>query len=126
MKTLLLDPDQRNITEIALSNFDIDVRFIEDFVRNLGDPTVTDTFVELRQLLDLTIICDHPEEYLTPQVRNRKFNRLNGRDVIVLFEKVLRTPLPINAVLSQKEKMRRKEMENVARVLRSVHIGGSR
>ncbi|GAA5800179.1 hypothetical protein HPULCUR_005604 [Helicostylum pulchrum] len=126
MKTLLLDPDQRNMTEIALSNFDIDVRFIEDFVRNLGDPTVTDTFVELRQLLDLTIICDHPEEYLTPQVRNRKFNRLNGRDVIVLFEKVLRTPLPINVVLSQKERMRRKEMENVARVLRSVHIGGSR
>lgn len=87
MKSLLLDPDQRNVTEIALSNFDIDVRFIEDFVHNLGDPTVTDTFVELRQLLDLTIVCDKPEEYLTPQVRNRKFNRLNGRDVIVLFEK---------------------------------------
>ena len=87
MKGLLLDTDQRNMTEIALSNFDIDVRFIEDFVQNLGDPTVTDTFVELRQLLDLAIVSDNPEEYLTPQIRNRKYNRLNGRDVIVLFEK---------------------------------------
>lgn len=87
MKAILLDTDQRNMTEIALSNFDIDVRFIEDFVQSLGDPTVTDTFVELRQLLDLAIVCDNPEEYLTPQVRNRKYNRLNGRDVIVLFEK---------------------------------------
>lgn len=87
MKGILLDTDQRNITEIALSNFDIDVRFIEDFVQSLGDPTVTDTFVELRQLLDLAIVCDNPEEYLTPQVRNRKYNRLSGRDVIVLFEK---------------------------------------
>lgn len=87
MKGLLLDPDQRSVTEIALSNFDIDVRFMEDFVRNLGDPTIMDTFVELRQLLDLTIICDNPEEYLTPQVRNRKYNRLNGRDVVAIFEK---------------------------------------
>ncbi|CAO3640295.1 unnamed protein product [Mucor hiemalis] len=126
MKGILLDTDQRNITEIALSNFDIDVRFIEDFVQSLGDPTVTDTFVELRQLLDLAIVCDNPEEYLTPQVRNRKYNRVSGRDVIVLFEKVLRTPLPMNAIISQKERMRRKAMENVARVLRSVHIGGSR
>lgn len=29
--------------------------------------------------------------------------------------RLLRTPLPVNAVLSQKERMRRKEMENVAR-----------
>jgi hypothetical protein len=87
MKGLLLDPDQRNLTEIALSNFDIDVRFVEDFVKNLGDPTVMDTFVELRQLLDLAIKADKPEEYLTPSVRNRMYNRLNGRDVIVLFEK---------------------------------------
>ncbi|KAG2192081.1 hypothetical protein INT46_003221 [Mucor plumbeus] len=126
MKNLLLNPDQRIMTEIALSNFDTDVRFVEDFVQNLGDPTVMDTFVELRQLLDLAILSDNPEEYLTPQVRNRKYNRLNSRDVIVLFEKVLRTPLPMHTILSQKERMRRKAMENVARVLRSVHIGGSR
>ena len=126
MKNLLLNPDQRIMTEIALSNFDTDVRFVEDFVQNLGDPTVMDTFVELRQLLDLAILSDNPEEYLTPQVRNKKYNRLNSRDVIVLFEKVLRTPLPMHTILSQKERMRRKAMENVARVLRSVHIGGSR
>ncbi|KAI8640039.1 exocyst complex subunit Sec15-like-domain-containing protein [Parasitella parasitica] len=126
MKSLLLNPDQRIMTEIALSNFDTDVRFVEGFVHSLGDPTVMDTFVELRQLLDLAILSDNPEEYLTPQVRNKKYSRLNSQDVIVLFEKVLRTALPGHAVLSQKERMRRKAMENVARVLRSVYIGGAR
>ncbi|CEP09699.1 hypothetical protein [Parasitella parasitica] len=126
MKSLLLNPDQRIMTEIALSNFDTDVRFVEDFVQSLGDPTVMDTFVELRQLLDLAILSDNPEEYLTPQVRNKKYSRLNSQDVIVLFEKVLRTPLPGHTVLGQKERMRRKAMENVARVLRSVYIGGAR
>jgi hypothetical protein len=87
MKGLLLDPDQRNLTETALNNFDTDVRFVEDFVKNLGDPTVMDTFVELRQLLDLAIKAEKPEDYLTPSIRNRIYNRLNGRDIIVLFEK---------------------------------------
>ncbi|CAO3659662.1 unnamed protein product [Rhizopus microsporus] len=126
MKGLLLDTDRQHMTEIALSNFDTDVRFVEDFVNSLGDPTLNDTFLELRQLLDLAILSDNPEEYLTPQVRNRKYNRLNSRDVVILFEKLLRTPLQIHSVLSQKERMRRKALENVARVLRSVHISGSR
>ncbi|RCH83819.1 hypothetical protein CU098_000044, partial [Rhizopus stolonifer] len=86
MKGLILGAD-RYISEIALSNFDTDVRFIEDFVKSLGDPTVMDTFVELRQLLDLAIVSNNPEEYLTPQTRNKKYNRLNGRDVVTLFEK---------------------------------------
>ena len=50
MKTMLLDPDLRVITEVALKNFNTDVRFIEDFVHNLGDPTVRETFLELRQV----------------------------------------------------------------------------
>lgn len=87
MKGLLLDTDRQHMTEIALSNFDTDVRFVEDFVNSLGDPTLNDTFLELRQLLDLAILSDNPEEYLTPQVRNRKYNRLNSRDVVILFEK---------------------------------------
>lgn len=49
-QSLLLDPDLHFITEAALRNFDTDVRFLEDFVRRQGDPTVQDTFVELRQV----------------------------------------------------------------------------
>ena len=87
MKGLMLHSDQPYITDIALSNFDTDIRFIEDFVKGLGDPTVMDTFVELRQLLDLAIVSPNPEEYLTPQMRNKNYHRLNGRDVVSLFEK---------------------------------------
>ncbi|KAG1463796.1 hypothetical protein G6F56_005210 [Rhizopus delemar] len=115
MKGLLLATNQQNMTEIALSNFDTDVRFVEDFVRSLGDPNVVDTFLELRQLLDLAIVSDNPEEYLSPPVRSRKYSKLNGRDVTVLFEKLLRTPLPMHSVVSHKEKVRRKAMEDVAR-----------
>src|SRR5690349_11223643 len=43
MKGLLLDTDRQHMTEIALSNFDTDVRFVEDFVNSLGDPTLNDT-----------------------------------------------------------------------------------
>ncbi|KAJ8660146.1 hypothetical protein O0I10_004005 [Lichtheimia ornata] len=120
MKTMLLDPDVRVITEVALKNFNTDVRFVEDFVHNLGDPTVRETFLELRQLLDLAM-SDNPEEYLTPQVKSRKYNKVQGRDVIILFEKLLRDPYSFNAN-NPRDKVRRKAMENVARVLRSVHI----
>ncbi|KAG2220229.1 hypothetical protein INT45_008770 [Circinella minor] len=120
LKNLLLDPDNRVITEVALRNFDTDVRFIEDFVHQLGDPTILDTFAELRQLIDHAM-SDNPEEYLTPQIRTRKYGRVNGRDVIVLFEKLLRDNTTTYGS-NPRQKSRRKGMENVARVLRSVHI----
>jgi hypothetical protein len=47
---LLLDPNEPALTDIGLQNFDVDVRFLEDFVKNLGDPTIVDTFLELRQV----------------------------------------------------------------------------
>ncbi|KAG0180252.1 hypothetical protein DFQ28_005144 [Apophysomyces sp. BC1034] len=119
---LLLDPDQRATTEVSLRNFDTDVRFLEDFIQNLGDPTIGETFVELRQLLELTE-CENPEDYLTPPIRNRKYGRVRSQDVIILFEKLLRDMPQANG-MNPKQRMRRKAMENVARVLRSVHIAG--
>ncbi|KAI9491269.1 exocyst complex subunit Sec15-like-domain-containing protein, partial [Zychaea mexicana] len=121
LKNLLLDPDNRIITEVALRNFDTDVRFMEDFVHQLGDPTILDTFAELRQLIDLAM-SDNSEEYLTPQVRSRKYGRVNGRDVIVFFEKLLRDNSTASYTSTPRQKAHRKGMENVARVLRSVHI----
>lgn len=32
-------------------------------------------------------MIDNPEEYLTPGVKSRKYNKVQGRDVIILFEK---------------------------------------
>lgn len=45
-----MDPNEPAVTDIALQNFDVDVQFLEDFVKNLGDPTIVDTFLELRQV----------------------------------------------------------------------------
>ncbi|KAI8877265.1 exocyst complex subunit Sec15-like protein [Backusella circina FSU 941] len=87
LKGLVLDNEQQYITEIALLNFDTDIRFIEEFVSGIGDAVLKGTFMQLRQLLDLAIHCNNPEEYLAPQVRNVKYNRLNSRDIVVLFEK---------------------------------------
>ncbi|KAL1933631.1 hypothetical protein VTP01DRAFT_7721, partial [Rhizomucor pusillus] len=120
MKNLILDPDHRMVTDVALQNFEIDVRFIEDFVKQLGDPTVLETITPLRQLIDLAL-SDAPDEYLTPQIKNRKYNRVDGRDVIILFEKLLRDPSSAN-ITSPRARGRRRAMENVARVLRTMHI----
>ncbi|SAM05391.1 hypothetical protein [Absidia glauca] len=125
LKTLLLSQDGSAITPEALVNFDTDVHFLEEFIQSLGDPTVVDTSHELRQLIQLAI-SDNPEEYLTPHLRSKLYNRVKSADVVILFEKLLRgLPSATGAsnLLNSRERAHRKALENVARVLRSVHIG---
>ncbi|RUP11734.1 hypothetical protein BC936DRAFT_139951 [Jimgerdemannia flammicorona] len=57
---------------------------------------------------------DNPEEFHTPQIRNRKYSRLKSQDVVVVLEKLLADKSVVN-LLNQREKMRRRAMENVAR-----------
>jgi hypothetical protein len=45
-----LDNEQHYITQVALLNFDTDIRFIEEFVSGIGDTALKSTFVELRQV----------------------------------------------------------------------------
>jgi len=61
-----LDPNEPAVTDIALQNFDVDVQFLEDFVKNLGDPTIVDTFLELRQVKLQSL----NQRYSTPIVNN--------------------------------------------------------
>ncbi|CAO3629892.1 unnamed protein product [Cunninghamella blakesleeana] len=56
MKNLLLLPESPSITKGALINFDTDIRFLEEFIHNLGDPAVVYTFHPLRQVIGLPII----------------------------------------------------------------------
>ncbi|ORX51320.1 hypothetical protein DM01DRAFT_1367710 [Hesseltinella vesiculosa] len=114
-------PDASALTQEALLNFDTDVRFLEEFIQGLGDPTVVDTFFELRQLIQLAT-SDNPEEYLTPHLRSKLYERVRGPDVINLFEKLLRgLPNPNTNNLTTRQRSHRKALENVARILRSVH-----
>ncbi|KAI8335092.1 exocyst complex subunit Sec15-like-domain-containing protein [Chlamydoabsidia padenii] len=125
LKNLLLSPDCPAITPEALVNFDTDVHFLEEFIHSLGDPTVVDTSYELRQLIQLAI-SDNPEEYLTPHLRSKLYNRVKGADVVILFDKLLRglpSATSTSNLLNSRERTHRKALENVARVLRSVHIG---
>ncbi|KAI8099004.1 exocyst complex subunit Sec15-like-domain-containing protein [Halteromyces radiatus] len=86
MKNLSLSPDCPAITPEALVNFDTDVHFLEEFIQSLKDPSLIDTSHELRQLIQLAI-SDNPEEYLTPHIRSKLYDRVNGADVVILFEK---------------------------------------
>jgi hypothetical protein len=72
---------------LFVATADIDLCFLEQFVEELNNPQLLDTFVELRQTVNL-LISDNREEYLDIQVRNRKYNRLKPGTVIALFEKM--------------------------------------
>jgi len=120
MMDLLLDPNELALTDIALQNFDVDVRFLEDFVKNLGDPTIVDTFLELRQLLTL-VQSDNSEEFLNPQLKNKKYSRIQPQHAVIVMEKLMRD-IPTTNLPTVREKMRRRAMENVVRVTRTLHM----
>jgi len=115
---ILLNPDIKKMNDNAVYNFDVDVQFLEDFVQGLNDPNVADAFLELRQMI-LLIEADNSEDFLNPQVRNRKFSRLKSQDVIVIMEKLLNDKSVVN-LLNQREKLRRRAMENVVRVTKQL------
>ncbi|CAM0140229.1 unnamed protein product [Umbelopsis sp. WA50703] len=120
MMDLLLDHNEPALTDIALQNFDVDVRFLEDFVKNLGDPTIVDTFLELRQLLTL-VQSDNAEEFLNPQMKNKKYSRVQPQHAVIVMEKLMRD-IPTTNLPTVREKMRRRAMENVVRVTRTLHM----
>ncbi|RUS18641.1 exocyst complex subunit Sec15-like-domain-containing protein [Endogone sp. FLAS-F59071] len=112
IKGILINPGIKKMNDNAVYNFDLDIQFLEDFVQGLGDPNVADAFLELRQMI-LLIEADSSEDFLNPQVRNRKFARLKSQDVIVVMEKLLNDK-SVNNLLNQREKLRRRAMENSA------------
>lgn len=114
---LLLSPKRLN--ENGIANFDFDVQYLEDLVQNLGDASVAnaDTFLELRQCVNLLKNDNNLDDYLQMQPRMRYYNRISMGDAVSLFEKLLSNSSAYSLNAQQRE--RRRALENAINALRS-------
>ncbi|KAI9142769.1 exocyst complex subunit Sec15-like-domain-containing protein [Paraphysoderma sedebokerense] len=113
---LLLSSSVRKINMNFVENFNIDVTFLERFVIGLNDPNLVDTFLELRQAVNL-LKSDNIEEYGNPEIRHKKYSRLRKGNVITLLEKLNNGS---SSFLGNKaEKNKRKSYEALIKTLKS-------
>ncbi|KAK7284637.1 hypothetical protein RJT34_19387 [Clitoria ternatea] len=81
----------------AITGIDVDIRLLESFAENQG-PLFSDgdvdvlktSLAESRQLINL-LLSNHPENYLNPVIRERSYNALDHKKVMIVSEK-LRDP----------------------------------
>lgn len=116
MQDLLLSA--KRINENAIANFDLDIQYLEDLVQNLGDASVAnaDTFLELRQSINLLKSENNMEEYMQMQPRMRYYNRISVQDAVSLFEKLLNNLSSYS--LNPQQRERRRALENTISVLK--------
>ena len=109
----------RKVNDNAIANFDLDVRYLEDLVQNLGDASVAnaDTFLELRQCVNLLKSENNLDDYLQLVPRNRYYNRISSQDAVSLFEMLLNNSSMYSLNAQQRE--RRRALEGAINALRS-------
>lgn len=117
VKVLLLA--SKRLNENATANFDLDVQYLEDFVQNLGDASAAnaDTFLELRQCVNLLKSDTNLDDFLQMQPRMRHYNRISMQDALSLFEKLMNNSSVYSLNTQQRE--RRRALENAINVLKS-------
>jgi hypothetical protein len=88
-------------------------------VQNLGDASVAnaDTFLELRQSVNLLKSDNSLDDYMQMQPRMRYYNRISTQDALSLFEKLLSNSSMYSLNVQQRE--RRRALENAINLLRS-------
>lgn len=87
----------KRFTVSAIVGIDVDIKLLESFADNQaslfseGDANQLKTaLAEARQLVNL-LLSNHPENFLNPVIRERSYNALDYRKVVVISEK-LRDP----------------------------------
>lgn len=87
---LLMDSTDHLSLEAA-HNFDIDVKYLEQFVNELGkdvnDMSLTTTVTELRESVNL-LLSETITEYNNPHVRMTKYSRVKPENAELLFAKI--------------------------------------
>ncbi|KAL7198979.1 hypothetical protein ACSBR2_021297 [Camellia fascicularis] len=82
----------------AIMGIDVDIRLLESFAENQA-PLLSDAdanqlktaLVEARQLSNL-LLSNHPENFLNPVIRERSYNSLDYRKVVIISEKLKDQP----------------------------------
>uniref|UniRef100_A0A914XT61 Exocyst complex component 6 n=1 Tax=Plectus sambesii TaxID=2011161 RepID=A0A914XT61_9BILA len=126
LMAMLLDPDLKAISMGALEQFNLDVIQCELFTSQCPVPgfengTLTMTFADLRQLLDLLMSFDWTS-YLADfgQERN-KYVRVKPTTAIAVLEKIMELDRRKNSFFGKdKNKDRKKLLDTVLKQLRSL------
>lgn len=97
---ILQDCERYNMT--AITNFDLDIRYLEDLMRQLystdaaeeagtgGSVALQSTFEELRQCIDLLRLDNYEDFTKNPSYRMRKYNRIPFEVGMALINKMQR------------------------------------
>ncbi|EMR08718.1 hypothetical protein PNEG_02896 [Pneumocystis murina B123] len=90
MMQKLLNKSSKKINQNSIFNFNLDLQYLEKFVQDLSEPSISyaDTFLELRQSLNL-ILSENPEEYLNSDIQLKKYSRIKPQTAILLLEKLI-------------------------------------
>ena len=86
---------------IAIDNFDLDITYLEDLMRQLystgaeddgsgGSVALQSTFEELRQCIDLLKLNNYEDFTKNPSYRMRKYNRIPFEEGMKLIGKMVR------------------------------------
>nr|KAJ3421176.1 hypothetical protein HK105_004310 [Polyrhizophydium stewartii] len=118
---MLLGARTKRITIPVLYTLDIDIGYLETFVRQLNDANAGDAFTELRQLINYGK-SESYEDILVPAVRNKKYSRVDLNDAITLLEKQVHLLKNFDTSYFSKasaaDKQLKKDIENALRLLR--------
>ncbi|XP_022870836.1 exocyst complex component SEC15B [Olea europaea var. sylvestris] len=90
----LLGESVRRFNVNAVMGLDVDIRLLESFAENQA-PLLTEAdanqlksaLVESRQMINL-LLSNHPENFLNPVIRERSYNALDYRKVVIISEKL--------------------------------------
>ncbi|XP_057474230.1 exocyst complex component SEC15B-like [Actinidia eriantha] len=90
----LLGESVKRFNVNAIMGIDVDVRLLESFAENQA-PLLSETeanqlktsLAEARQLSNL-LLSNHPENFLNPVIRERSYNALDYRKVVIISEKL--------------------------------------
>ncbi|KAG0303506.1 hypothetical protein BGZ98_006576 [Dissophora globulifera] len=102
---IFTDPSVKHINQNFVAMFDKDIRYLEDFVATLDNPNVAQTFLPLRQLINL-LLSENTEEYMDPVVRNRYYAQVKADDVTKMLEKLMTAPAAAATTTQEKTKRR--------------------
>ncbi|KAG0012615.1 hypothetical protein BGZ80_011625 [Entomortierella chlamydospora] len=89
---IFTDPNVKHINQKFVTVFDMDVRYLEDFVATLDNPSVAQTFLPLRQLINL-LVSEDTEEYMDPAIRSRNYAQVKSDEVTRMLEKLMTAPV---------------------------------
>ncbi|KAJ3109098.1 hypothetical protein HDU97_009216 [Phlyctochytrium planicorne] len=110
----------KKLNVIFFDGFDIDLAYIDNYVRGLGDVEVGDGFNELRQVTSL-LKSDTYEEFLVPAMKAKRYPRIQNATLISILEKIKASETSsFLTKLSNAEKAKRKSIDVVLKALKTA------